>query len=148
MNATDAKEFVISRIVAEARSQAVPLSETERQMLYWSEIHPPQNIPDLQELAGRFDAECDSDRYEEKIRGLVAAARSCDSANTVEAELWKDAVSALSKEDHYINVMLPGLGAGLGGTSQKHRTRDMILYLAIALAIATAVAIYTLYTVR
>ena len=148
MTATEAKEFVISRIVAEAGSQGLPLSETEWQMLYWSEVHPPPNIPDLKELSARFDAECDSDQYEEKIRGLAAAARSRDSANGAQAELWRDAVSALSKEDHYINVFLPGFGEGLTGADQKHRTRDIILYLAIALAVVTAVVIYTMYTVR
>jgi len=148
MNATEAKEFVIARIIAEARGQAVPLSETERKMLYWSEVYPPANIPDLKKLAERFDAECESDQYEAKIRALADAARKLDSTNATEAQRWKDAISALSQEDHYISVMLPGLGSHGVATGQQYRTRDVILYLAIAMAIVTAITIYTLYTVR
>ena len=148
MNATEAKEFVISRIIAEARSQAVPLSETERQMLYWSEAYPPANVPDLKKLAEHFDAECESDQYEAKIRALADAAWKRDSTNPTEAQRWKGAISALSQEDHYISVMLPGFGSRGVITGQQHRTRDVILYLAIAMAIVVAVTIYTLYTVR
>ena len=148
MNSIEAKEFVISRIVAEAHSQSVPLSETEWQMLYWSEVHTPPSIPDLKQLANRFDKECDSDRYEAKIRSLAEAARKRDSVDAAKAQRWKDAITALSKEDHYINILLPGFGSGAASGGQQHRTRDIILYLAIAMAIVVAVTIYTLYTVR
>jgi hypothetical protein len=33
----DAMEFLVSRIVTEAQREGVPLSETERKMLYFSE---------------------------------------------------------------------------------------------------------------
>jgi hypothetical protein len=146
MNASEAKEFVISRIVAEARSQAVSLSETEWQMLYWSEIHPPPNIPDLGKLAERFDAECDSDQYEMKIRALAEAARKRDSIDEAQAKRWEGAIDALSEEDHYINVMLPGFSSSVGVAGRQHRTRDVILYLAIALSIVVVITIYALYT--
>ena len=146
MTASEAKEFVISRIVAEAHSLAVPLSETESQMLYWSEIHPPPNIPNLKDLAERFDAECDSDEYEAKIRRLAEAARQRDSVDAAQAQQWKDALDALSKKDHYINVMLPGFGSGAAARGGQNRVRDIILYLAIAITIVIALVIYVVYT--
>ena len=146
MTASEAKEFVISRIVAEARSLAVSLSETEWQMLYWSEIYPPPNIPNLKELAEHFDAECDSDEYEAKIRRLAEAARQRDSVDAAQAQQWKDALDALSKEDHYVNVMLPGFGSGAAVGGGQNRVRDIILYLAIAITIVIALAIYVVYT--
>lgn len=36
-NAREAKEFLISKIVAEAQLEGIPLSEIERKMLYFSE---------------------------------------------------------------------------------------------------------------
>jgi len=54
-------------------------------MLYWSEIHAPPNIQDLKQLADRFDAECDSDRYE-AIRSLSEVARKRDSVDAAEIQ--------------------------------------------------------------
>ena len=107
MTAGEAKEFVISRIIAEANREDVSLTDTEQQMLWWTEVHPEPHIPDLKRLAERFDSECDSDEYETKMKGLLNAARN---NATHEKQRWDEAVRAIEKEDHYLGVILMGSG--------------------------------------
>ena len=101
----EVKEFLVSRIVAEARREGVSLSETEEKMLYFSETG--WTLPDIWEVNAAFDRDYDTDDYEEKIadivRGFRKYALQYDSA---ELELWNDAVRLLRKEDHYLLVMV------------------------------------------
>jgi hypothetical protein len=66
----DAKEFLISKIVAEAQSENIPLSEVERKMLYFTESG--WTLPDIMDVSAAFDREYDQDEYEQKIAGVVA----------------------------------------------------------------------------
>jgi hypothetical protein len=61
----EAKEFLVSRIIEEARKRHVRLSELERKMLYFSEGHP--TLPDIMEVNEKFEAEYDNEKYETKI---------------------------------------------------------------------------------
>lgn len=100
-----AKGFLVSRIVKEAERRHVPLSETERKMLYFSESYP--TLPDMAEIAERFETECDDEEYETKISELSKSAYRRGRKESAEtARLWKEAVRVLQKEDHYILVML------------------------------------------
>jgi hypothetical protein len=65
----EAKEFLISKIVTEAQSENVPLSEVERKMLYYTES--AWTLPDMTEVAEEFDSEYDQSKYEKKIARLV-----------------------------------------------------------------------------
>jgi hypothetical protein len=101
----DAKEFIVSRIVEEASRQHVGLSELERKMLYFSEGYP--TLPDMMGVAEKFEATYDAEKYEEKIRQLSRKVFERDQEQSPEnAELWRDAIEVLRKEDHYILVML------------------------------------------
>ncbi len=62
-SARDAKEFLIARVVEEAKGENIPLSEVEHKMLYFSETH--WTIPDIASVSERFDREYDQDEYEE-----------------------------------------------------------------------------------
>ena len=44
-NTRSAKEFIVQCIVDEAQREGVPLTETERKMLYFSETH--WTLPDI-----------------------------------------------------------------------------------------------------
>lgn len=77
---------------------------------------------------------------------MAEAAKKQDSRDPVQAQRWKDAIQALSKEDHYINAMLAGFSIVDGVVRQQHRVRDMILYVAIAVSIVIAITIYAMYT--
>jgi len=101
----DAKEFIVSRIVEEASRQHVGLSELERKMLDFSEGYP--TLPDMMGVAEKFEATYDAEKYEEKIRQLSRKVFERDRERSPEnAELWRDAIEVLRKEDHYILVML------------------------------------------
>ena len=54
----EAKEFLVSRIVAEAQREGVPLSEIERKMLYFSETG--WTLPDMMEVDEAFDRDYDA----------------------------------------------------------------------------------------
>jgi len=96
----NAKEFLVGRIVAEAEREGVPLSETERKMLYFSET--AWTLPDMMEVNDAFDRECDQAEYEEKIGVLIRRYRGW-AAKTTESDLdsWDEAVQTISGEDHY-----------------------------------------------
>jgi hypothetical protein len=67
--ARDAKEFLVSRIIAESRREGVPLSEVETKMLYFSET--AWTLPDIVEVNDAFDREYNQAEYEQKIRRLI-----------------------------------------------------------------------------
>ena len=115
----DAKEFLVARILDEAQRAGVPLSEVERKMLYFSETGWAP--PDIVETSRRFDSEYDQSEYETKIAQLIGDARkrACKE-NQQECDAWSDAVSTLSKEDHYLLVMIQQAS---GGDSQG---RDLL----------------------
>ncbi len=64
----EAKEFLISRILAEAQREEVPLSEVERKMLYFTESG--WTLPDMAAVSEEFDSEYDQSKYEKKIASL------------------------------------------------------------------------------
>jgi hypothetical protein len=99
----DAKEYLIARIVAEAERERVPLSETERKMMYFTET--AWTLPDMGEVSEAFDREYDQSAYEAKIGSLAQQARRCAN-DTNELKEWNDAVRTLEQEDHYLLVLL------------------------------------------
>jgi hypothetical protein len=120
-----AKEFLVSRVIAEAQRENVPLSEIGRKMLYFSESG--WTLADITEVYEVFDREYDQDRYEKKIAGLIRKAdKHARKESRDEYDAWWAAIRFLKTEDHYISVMigiaglrpagdqLKLLGAGLG----------------------------------
>ncbi len=65
--ARDAKEFLVSRIVTEAQREGIPLSEVEREMLYFSET--ASTLPDIAEVNAAFDRSLRPDEVRTKDRG-------------------------------------------------------------------------------
>jgi hypothetical protein len=101
----EAKEFLISRIVAEAKNENTPLSEVERKMLYYTESG--WTLPDMTEVAEKFDGEYDQSKYEKKIARLIRKAyKETYKQSREEYDAWWAAVHFLDKEDHYISVMI------------------------------------------
>ena len=101
----EAKEYLVSRIVGEAKRRHVGLSELERKMLFFSEGYP--TLPDMMEVNDEFEAEYDNEKYEKKIRKLSRKAFEHDREESPESiQLWREAIGVLKKEDHYLSVML------------------------------------------
>lgn len=100
-----AKEYLVSRIVAEAEREGKPLSEIERKMLYFSET--AWTLPDIMEVNAEFERDYDNDEYERKICGLVRAIETqLESADAEESDAWYAAIQKLSEGDHYLLVLL------------------------------------------
>lgn len=104
-DARQAKEFLISRIVAQAEFEGVPLSEIERKELYFSESG--WTLPDMMEITEEFDRTYSQIDYEAKIAQLIRNARKRDrTASANGAASWTEAVEILNREDHYLLVMI------------------------------------------
>lgn len=105
-----AKEFLIHCIVEEAQREGTPLSDIERDMLYFSETC--WTLPNILEMNEAFERQYNSADYERKIAQIIhnfkTRAASDDPATL---ETWNNSVHALESEDHYILVMI-GIAAG------------------------------------
>jgi hypothetical protein len=147
MDAVTAKQFLISKILQEAESSHVQLSEVERKMLYFTEIHP--SLPDIREVNAEFERDYDADKYENKIAQLLSNARARDTARSPGQEhAWNEALDALRKEDHYILVMV-GLAFGYRASSSNgHRVRDFLIYVSIGIALVLFFVLKTFWRAR
>lgn len=136
-NAREAKEFLISRIVAEAQREKVPLSETERKMLYFSETG--WTLPDIMEVNSEFHREYDQAKYEEKIACLIRnETRQVRNVNPEDFESWISAIRRLKKEDHYISVMVDLAGVSTGPVKDKWKATVLAVIVVCVLLVATS----------
>jgi ribosomal protein L11 methylase PrmA len=134
MEPTAAKQFLVSRVIEEAGIEQISLSEVEKKMLHFTEVHP--SLPDIYEVNAEFERDYDSSEYEAKIAALLKNARERDRQSSPSREQdWKGALEALKKEDHYILVMVAqAFGAG-SVSADGHRTRDVLIYLGVGIGI-------------
>ncbi len=109
----EAKEYLIERIVVEAELDGVPLSETERKMMYFTET--AWTLPDIYDVNEVFERDYDDREYEAKIGSLARDART-RAKGAGELDRWKEAVRVLEQEDHYLLVLLSAT-AGPSGSS-------------------------------
>jgi hypothetical protein len=101
----EAKEFLISEIVAAAQRENIPLSEVERKMLYFTESG--WTLPDMMEVSEAFDRGYEQEEYEHKVAELVANAdRHIRKSSGDDYDRWWAAIRFLEREDHYITVMI------------------------------------------
>ena len=106
-HALEGKEFLISQIIEQAQLEGVSLSGVERKMLYFTESEDESPGVDAAALNDKFEAECDAAEYEEKIAKLVGHAFIRNRKISAEAEKrWRQTVTDLEQEDHYILVMV------------------------------------------
>ena len=102
---TEARLFFVERIVQQAQRDGVSLSDNEREMLLWSES-APDSVADPM-LAERLAAEISDADYESKIVGLLERSFKRDVAADPGAKHeWRAALSALSRSDHYVLIMI------------------------------------------
>ena len=130
--ARDAKEFLVSRIAAEAQREGVALSQTERKMLYFSET--AWTLPDIADVSDAFDRDYDQARYEEKIGTLIRnfCAESRKS-NRGDFDAWTEAIRTIHREDHYLLVLISS------AESKKNRQAGFLKLAATGFVIACAV---------
>ena len=134
-HARDAKEFLISKIVAAERENA-PLSETERKMLYFTETG--WTLPDIMQVYEQFDREYDQDEYEKKIAKIVANAyKHILHGSREQYDKWWAAVRFLRREDHYISVLI--------GLADLRPRWDQLKLLATGLAIVACILAWIIF---
>lgn len=102
----DAMALIVSEIADEATRAGVPLTETERKMLSFSESAP--NAREFVDVVEAFERECDEHQYERRIADLIRAARKRADKN--QAASWSAAIERLKESDNYLGVMLDQTG--------------------------------------
>jgi len=96
-----AKEFLLSKLSAQAEHDGASLDDIEKRMFLFSEASGDPDL-DAQEA---FDAKYDDKAYETKVAKLLRKAYASDKqANG--AEGWRDALKALERQDFYGLVMM------------------------------------------
>lgn len=102
---SDAKRFFVDRIVAEAAAQLKPLSDSERQMLSFSESDPEFVVDPA--LVKKLAAEISDEEYERKIAGLLKRAYQRDLArDSAVRDSYREAYAVLNQGDHYLLIMI------------------------------------------
>jgi hypothetical protein len=97
---SDAKRFFVDRIVAEAAAELKPLSDSERQMLSFSESDPEFIVEPA--LVNKLAAEISDEDYERKIAGLLERAYQRDLAR----DTYREAYMVLNQGDHYLLIVI------------------------------------------
>lgn len=123
--AREALDFIVDTLTVEAGLRSISLSDTELQMLCFSETAPTLN--EMSEVAEDFDCDYDPTAYERKVADLVMTARErLDRDDPAGFTKWRDATHELGKHDYYLNVMIaqavasrrtPGNALKLGGSA-------------------------------
>jgi hypothetical protein len=123
----DAREFVASRIAAEAGHEGQALSEAERQWLSFSES------PDGSELADNNDTE---ELDEQKLAGLIRCAVNRSRRESPDEYAgWWSAIHLLRKNDLYINILLRLSGLRPPGDLVKLIETATVIVVAAVLSI-------------
>jgi hypothetical protein len=135
----EAKEFLISIIVAEAQRENIPLSEVERKMLFFTESG--WTLPDVMQVNEDFDRDYDQNEYERKIAKLVKKAdRRMRREPRADYERWWAAIRFLQREDHYISVMIRLAGLRPRG--------DQLRLFVTALGIVACILIWVFLSIK
>ena len=144
MDSAAAKLFLISKVMEEAACEHLAISEIEKKMLYFTEVHP--SLPDIYEVNAEFERSYDTDEYEAKIASLLRNARDRDARGSPTGEQqWNDALNALKQEDHYILVMVSqafGAGSPSGG---GHRFRDFLIYMGVGIGLVLLLVLASIW---
>jgi hypothetical protein len=134
MEPTAGKQFLIDKVIEQAKLENVPLSQVERKMLYYTEVYP--SLPDIYEANEEFERNYNTDDYEAKVASLLRNGRSRDQSQNPEREQqWRDALDALSRQDHYILVMVNQAFGFRQSKGSRNRLRDFLIYIGIAVAL-------------
>ena len=105
-----AKQFIVNRILDQAKQEGVPFNDLEIRMLGFAEISA--NEKDL-EIAEIFEREVDDSRYEKKVAELIRRAHQQDK-RIGQTEAWEQSLVMLAGQDLYLNVMIDR--AGISGS--------------------------------
>ena len=103
---SNSKQFLINRIVEQAKLEGIHLDDIEVRMLGFAEA--TASARDL-EAAQVFERDFDDKEYEAKIAKLIRNAYEQDQ-KTGQQETWDKALERLAHRDIYLHVMLERAG--------------------------------------
>ena len=102
---TDAKRFIVAKVIEQAEREGVNLSPAERHMVSWSESDP-DFVPNP-DLADAQESEISQDDFEGKVVGLIRRAYERDVvADEATQWLYREAQAKLHEGDHHILIMM------------------------------------------
>jgi hypothetical protein len=135
----NSKQFLIDRIVKQAKLEDVALTDIEIRMLGFAEA--TASAKDM-EAAQAFERDFDGERYEAKIAGLIRHAHEKDK-KTGDIKTWDNALARLASRDVYLNVMIDRAGIEDLGLVALFRDWRFIVFglLPCALCVIAAVII-------
>jgi hypothetical protein len=127
----EAKEYLIRRILAQADLDNIPLSEVEKNMLYFSETD--WTLPNMMAISQEFDQTYNQDEHERKIGRLIR--RIYDQpVNNRDDDRWKEAVQCLRDGDHYLLVLIDG-ASSMSARMFRWETIRLILAGVVVIAV-------------
>ena len=102
---SEAKRFIVERVLRQSQTNRIALTNAERHMLSWSESDP-DFTPDFA-LAEELEREESDEEYEAKVADLIRSAFERDLASDSEARsLYRAAYAKLGEGDHYISIIM------------------------------------------
>lgn len=105
MKNKQAKEFLVQQVAEQASRENAPLSEIEKQMMYFTESDPA-SCENPAELNDQFEAEYDTAEYEAKMSRLLHHAYDrLKAEDPVGKRTWDGAIRTLRRGDHYLLVL-------------------------------------------
>ncbi|WP_348263508.1 hypothetical protein P8935_02880 [Telmatobacter sp. DSM 110680] len=133
------KQFLIDRIVNQARLEDIPLADVEIRMLGFAEVSAS---PKDMQASQAFERDFDDEGYEAKIAGLIRHAYDQDRRAGKEEE-WNNALARLASGDMYLNVLIDRAGIEDSGPAALFSDWRFIVYglLPCGLALVAAVMI-------
>jgi hypothetical protein len=105
MKTKQAKDFLVQQTAEQAARESVPLSETEKKMMYFTESDAT-SCDNPVEVNEEFEAQYDTAEYETKISRLLHHAYDRLKLEHPERKRnWDQAIRTLRKGDHYFLVL-------------------------------------------
>jgi hypothetical protein len=142
MKTNQAKNFLVQQTAEQAARESVPLSETEKKMMYFTESDAT-SCDNPVELNEEFEAQYDTAEYETKISRLLHHAYDRLKLEDPEGKrTWDQAIRALRKGDHYLLVLWDVK------PPSEHPIRDSLKLLGLGMFIAMGVSVAAFITAK
>ena len=142
MKTKQAKDFLVRQTAEQAARETVPLSETEKKMMYFTESDAT-SCDNPVELNEEFEAQYDTAEYETKISRLLHHAY--DRLNLEDPEgkrTWDHSIRTLRRGDHYLLVLWDIK------PKSEHPTRDFLKHLGVGMLIAVGIGIAAIFSAK
>jgi len=142
MKTKQAKDFLAQQTAEQAEREIVPLSETEKKMMYFTESDAT-SCDNPVELNEEFEAQYDTADYETKISWLLHHAYDRLKLEDPEGKrTWDQAIRTLRKGDHYFLVLWDIK------PRSEHPTRDFFKLLGVGMLIAVGIGIAAVFSAK